>query len=63
MSKCSRFFGGVPKRLVPDNLRTGVARPDMHDPKINRSHAELAHHYGTLVDPARQTPRQRAEVA
>jgi transposase len=47
------FFGGVPKRLVPDNLRTGVARPDLYDPKINRSYAELARHYGTLVDPAR----------
>ncbi|WP_157129059.1 IS21 family transposase, partial [Nocardia amamiensis] len=48
------FFGGVPARLVPDNLRTGVARPDLYDPKINRSYAELAHHYGTLVDPARR---------
>ncbi|MET9031053.1 hypothetical protein ABZW96_36455 [Nocardia sp. NPDC004168] len=38
------FFGGVPKRLVQDNLRTGVVRPDQYDPKINRSCAELAHH-------------------
>lgn len=36
------FFGGIPSRLVPDNLRTGVARPDLYDPKINRSYAELA---------------------
>lgn len=47
------FFGGVPARLVPDNLRTGVDRPDLYDPKINRSYAELAAHYGALVDPAR----------
>jgi transposase len=46
------FFGGVAKRLVPDNLRTGVARTDLYDPKINRSYAELAEHYGVLVDPA-----------
>ena len=64
MSKCSRFFGGVPKRLVPDNLRTGVALHDMHDPKINRSYAELANHLRHIAsDPARQTPRQPAEVA
>jgi hypothetical protein len=25
--------------------------PDLHGPKINRSHAELAFHYATLVDP------------
>jgi transposase len=47
------FFSGVPKRLVPDDLRTGVARPDLYEPKINCSYAELASHYATLVDPAR----------
>jgi transposase len=58
-----RFFGGVPRRLVPDNLRTGVDRPDLYDPKINRSYAELAAHYGALVDPARsRKPRDKARV-
>ena len=53
------FFGGVPARLVPDNLKTGVDRPDLYDPKINRSYAELAAHYGCLVDPARASGGQR----
>ncbi|GGV83112.1 hypothetical protein GCM10010228_58940 [Streptomyces massasporeus] len=48
-----RFFGGIPRRLVPDNLKTGVDKPDLYDPQINKSYAELASHYGTLVDPAR----------
>jgi hypothetical protein len=57
------FFGGVPARLVPDNLKTGVDRPDLYDPKINRSYAELAAHYGVLVDPARsRKPRDKAQV-
>jgi transposase len=57
------FFGGVPARLVPDNLKTGVDRPDLYDPKINRSYAELAAHYGTLVDPARAAkPKDKARV-
>ncbi|GIH09778.1 hypothetical protein Rhe02_78450 [Rhizocola hellebori] len=57
------FFGGVPQRLIPDNLRTGVERTDLYDPKINRSYAELAVHYGTLVDPARRAkPRDKARV-
>lgn len=47
------FFAGVPARLVPDNLKTGVDKPDLYDPKINRSYGELAAHYGVLVDPAR----------
>ena len=57
------FFGGVPARLVPDNLKTGVDKPDLYDPKINRSYAELAAHYGCLVDPARAIkPRDKARV-
>ena len=57
------FFGGVPARLVPDNLRTGVDQPDLYDPKINRSYAELAAHYGCLIDPARsRKPRDKPKV-
>jgi transposase len=57
------FFGGVPARLVPDNLKTGVDKPDLYDPKVNRSYAELAAHYGCLVDPARALkPRDKARV-
>lgn len=47
------FFAGVVRRIVPDNLKTGVTKPDLYDPKINRAYAELAEHYGVLVDPAR----------
>jgi hypothetical protein len=48
---------------VPDNLKTGVDRPDLYDPKLNRSYAELAEHYGVLVDPARRgKPRDKPRV-
>ncbi len=47
------FFSGCPRRVVLDNLRAGVVKPDVYDPKINRAYAELAAHYGVLVDPAR----------
>ena len=57
------FFGGVPARLVPDNLKTGAGKPDLYDPKVNRSYAELAAHYGCLIDPARAVkPRDKARV-
>ncbi len=57
------FFGGAPARLVPDNLRAGVLRADLYDPKINRTYAELAAHYGTLVDPARASkPKDKPRV-
>ena len=49
--------------MVPDNLKTGVDKPDLYDPKINRSYAELAEHYGTLVDPARAAkPKDKPRV-
>src|SRR5713226_1784741 len=57
------FFGGVPKKLTPDNLKAGVCKPDLYDPKINRGYAELARHYGCLVDPARAYhPRDKAVI-
>ena len=57
------FFGGVPARLVPDNLKTGVDRPDLYDPQLNRSYAELAVHYDTLIDPARAAkPKDKPQV-
>jgi transposase len=57
------FLGGVPQRLVPDNLKAGVCKPDLYDPKINRGYAELARHYGVLVDPARAYhPRDKATI-
>src|SRR4029077_5447578 len=47
----------------PDNLKTGVDKPDRYDPKLNRGYAELAGHYGVLVDPARAYhPRDKATI-
>ncbi|MCT7365039.1 hypothetical protein A7G45_19395 [Mycolicibacterium llatzerense] len=57
------FFGGVPARLVIDNLKTGVDKPDLYDPKLNGTYAELAAHYGTLIDPARASkPNNKPRV-
>jgi transposase len=47
------FFGGVPKRLVPDNLTAGIRKADRYDPRLNRAYGELTRYYGCLVDPSR----------
>jgi transposase len=58
-----RFFGGVPRRLVSDNLKTGVIKADIYDPLINHSYAELAAHYECLIDPARALkPKDKPRV-
>src|SRR3954453_12763719 len=57
------FFGCVPARLVPDNLKTGVISADIYDPKLNRAYAEMAEHYGCLIDPARALrPKDKPRV-
>jgi len=57
------FFSGAPKRIVPDNLKTGVIKADLYDPKFNQGYEELAHHYGIIIDPARSgKPRDKARV-
>ena len=56
-------FGGVPGRIVLDNLKAGVLTPDLYDPHFNRSYAELAEHYGLFLDPARvRHPRDKGKV-
>ena len=58
-----RFFGGVTRILVPDNLKTGVVKNTKDETVLNRSYREMAEHYGTAVIPARpRTPRDKAFV-
>ena len=47
------FFGGAPRRLVPDNLTAGITQADRYDPRLHRAYGELTRYYGVLVDPAR----------
>jgi transposase len=52
------FLGGVPGAVVPDQLRSGVSVACRYEPGVQRTYAELAAHYGTVVLPARpHTPR------
>ena len=58
-----RFFGGVPRLVVPDNLKSGVNKASFYDPEINRSYGMMATHYGVGVLPARpRKPRDKAKV-
>jgi transposase len=57
------FFGGVPRAIVPDNLRSGVARAHRYDPELNPAYQDLAEHYGVAILPARvRKPRDKAKV-
>jgi len=58
-----RWFGGVPGRIVLDNLKAGVIKPDLHDPVLGEPYRRLAHHYGFKIRPNRpRTPRHKGKV-
>ena len=57
------FFGGVPKLIVPDNLKSGVTDPCRYEPGLNHSYQDLAEHYQVAVVPARpKKPRDKPKV-
>ena len=49
----------MPAALVPDHLKSAVTRSCWYDPKIQRTYAALAEHYGTTVT-AEPTTEQTA---
>jgi transposase len=58
-----RHFGGVPKTLVPDNLKAAVLKADWYDPDVNPKLRSFCEHYGTVLLPTRpRTPRHKGKV-
>ncbi|MCL5611594.1 MAG: IS21 family transposase [Chloroflexi bacterium] len=57
------FFGGTPKILRPDNLKSGVKKPNYYEPDLNPSYQELAEHYHMAVLPARvKKPKDKSHA-
>lgn len=57
------FWGGVPKRIVPDNLKAAVKKALIYDPVLGEAYRRMAQHYGCLISPARPgVPRDKGKV-
>lgn len=60
------YFGGVPRVIVPDNLKAAVVRCAFgvdDDPVLNRSYRELARYYGFRIDPTPpRSPQKKGKV-
>lgn len=57
------FFGGIPGKIVLDNLKAAIVKASVHDPLVQRSYRDLAAHCGFVVDPNRPyTPRHKGKV-
>ena len=58
-----RHFGGVPEKVVPDNLKAAVIKADWYDPEINPKLRSFARHYGTAILPTKPyTPEHKGKV-
>jgi transposase len=62
-SRVLEYLGGVPAVIVPDQLKSAVTSACRYEPELQRTFAEWAEHYGTVIIPARPAhPRDKAKV-
>ena len=55
------YFQGVPKTITPDNLKSGVTKPNYYSPDLNKAYLEMSNYYGCVILPARvKKPRDKA---
>ena len=56
-------FGGVPRAIVPDNLKSAVKKAHRYEPQLNPAYQDFAEHYALAILPARvRKPRDKAKV-
>jgi len=56
-------FGGVPQRVVPDNLKPAVKQALVHDPVLGEAYRRMGLHYGFLISPtAPGRPQHKGKV-
>ncbi len=63
MDNALAFYGGVPKAIVSDNLKSAVTRASKYEPVINRAFKDFARHYNCVINPTRSySPQDKALV-
>lgn len=63
-NRCAlEFYGGVPKIIITDNLKSAVVKADRYQPEPNKVFEDFCNHYGIVHVPARaRKPRDKALV-
>ena len=57
------FWGGVPAKVRPDNLKAAIIKACYHDPQVQRSYGEFARGYGFQISPCvAETPEHKGVV-
>lgn len=58
-----RYYGGVPRGICPDNLKSAVTKACNYEPLINETYNDLARHYNTVILPTRPSkPKDKSLV-
>lgn len=57
------YYGGVPKAIVPDNLKSAVTKASRYEAILNTEFERFGEHYGVTVYPTRaRSPKDKAHV-
>ena len=57
------YFGGAPRVIVPDNLKSAVTKADRHSPVINQTYQAMCRYYNVTPVPARPyKPKDKARA-
>jgi transposase len=57
------FLGGIPQRVVIDNLKAGITNACWDDPEVQVTYRECAEHYGFLIASCKpMTPQHKGKV-
>jgi len=63
VNNCLAYFGGSPKAIVTDNLKSAVSKSSKYEPVLNKSLRFLAVHYKTCINPTRAfSPQDKSLV-
>jgi len=63
INECLKYFGGVPKVIIADNLKAVVNKAHKYAPQINRTIKNLGLHYNCIIAATRPySPKDKALV-
>lgn len=63
LERAFEYFGGVPKRLKVDNMKTAILKNQHYDLEFNPDFLGFAYHYSTVIVPcAPYSPEQKGTV-
>lgn len=57
------YYGGAPRGICPDNLKSAVSEACKYEPLLNDTYYDLARHYNTVILPTRPSrPKDKSLV-